>query len=168
MPPARLALLLALAPALPACLPIPHTDQSAPAIDGVLLSEGRPVAGAPVRFAVHPNRDTLGCPAGSRETTTDAEGRFSFPAHRTLSPIMFFGDRWDTWRVCIPRDDGGVWEETGMWGGPVAERLECELGASGGPSRAMLPLPSISGAVGERGCWVRKLDHLPTVEPGQR
>jgi hypothetical protein len=161
------ALLLVVASALPAsalpcCIPYPHFQQSAPAMDGVLLAEGRPAAGVPVRLAVNPEPQERGCPAGSAETTTDAQGRFYFPAPRSFSAAISAGDRRDGWRLCILGDAGGVWEEPpGVWGGPQGQRYTCELGRPGGLSRALLPLPSIGGALAQRGCWVRRLSQPP-------
>jgi hypothetical protein len=81
--PSRLPLLIASAAALlcGACLPIAHTRTVSPAIEGTYRNEdGTPVADAPLALSITFNDST--CASPSLRTTTDAAGRFTFPATR--------------------------------------------------------------------------------------
>lgn len=79
----RLTLVIACAAALlcGACLPIAHTRTVSPAIEGTYRNEdGTPVAGVPLALSITFNDST--CASPSLRTTTDAAGRFTFPATR--------------------------------------------------------------------------------------
>ncbi|MBK9266386.1 MAG: hypothetical protein IPM54_42195 [Polyangiaceae bacterium] len=118
-----------------ACVPFPHDQREAPAMQGVLLVDGAPASGVLVRRAVNADRTEADCPAGSAETRTDAEGRFSFPSTSYFSAFIVMGDRYDAWRVCFDKPDGkkAVWEGGGYWGGPPILKLRCEMGAEDKP-----------------------------------
>lgn len=79
----RVPLLIACIGALAcgACLPIARTVALSPAIEGTYRHEdGTPVAGAPLALSTAYN-DSI-CATPSLRTTTDAGGRFAFPATR--------------------------------------------------------------------------------------
>jgi hypothetical protein len=89
----RLLLVIACAVALfcGACLPIANTVTLSPAIAGTYRHEdGTPVAGAPLALSTAYNDST--CASPSLRTTTDAAGRFTFPArrHRERFTIVLF------------------------------------------------------------------------------
>ena len=64
-----------------------------------------------------------------------------------------FSDTTYPWRLCVLRDDGGVWQD---WRDYGAERLECEMGAAGGRARDSEALPRVNEP-GQRGCRVHGL-----------
>ncbi|HET7464354.1 MAG TPA: carboxypeptidase-like regulatory domain-containing protein [Longimicrobium sp.] len=81
--------------AAPGCLPIPWTMTLSPDIDGRFLDEaGQPVAGARVALSTASSDSTCANPA--LNATTDADGRFAFPARKQrqkfiiLLPIDYF------------------------------------------------------------------------------
>ncbi|EYF02464.1 hypothetical protein [Chondromyces apiculatus] len=119
-----------LALCLTGCLPIPHTMREAPALHGTLQHHGTPLARALVRRSINPPYAQQDC-AGGEETRTAANGTFSFPEERYFTPVIMFGDRRDTWRLCIALPGGGeaVWQDDAWWGGPPEQRLTCEVGA---------------------------------------
>jgi hypothetical protein len=102
-----------------ACLPIPHSVVVAPAIEGVVSSEGA----AAVAVDVHRQRrsDGSAC-AGGELVRTDINGRFQFPALSEVEKYVFFGDTFYFWRLGIGSSDRCV-----EWRGEGG-RVRCELG----------------------------------------
>jgi hypothetical protein len=137
------------------CLPVPHMQQEAPAIRGVALRNGEPLARARVRLVVNPEGGQAGCDGGV-ETRTDPEGTFAFAASSYFSPILLFGDRRDSWRLCFHLPAGGeaAWDGSDWWGGPPEQRLTCEMGKSL-PGAPPAKLPTVADPAADRpGCRV--------------
>jgi hypothetical protein len=132
--------LATIAAAVLACVPIPHTQREAPAIDGVVLRRGLPAAGVRVRLAVN-QRDARSCDGARQEVVTDAQGRFQFRETSYFTPAFVYGDRFDAWTVCFAFPDAlrAHWHGSGMWGGPRRVRLDCRVDSAPDAS-ASLPL----------------------------
>ena len=62
-------------------------------------------------------------------TRSNAAGAFSFAKTTKLSLITAMGDRLDRWTLCVDTESGKriVWNDDGMWGGPVAEEISCTV-----------------------------------------
>ena len=118
--------------AVSGCLPIPHMDQHAPAIDGLLMSGQEPLAGAVVQRAVNPSDPHAACASAPEQTRTDSQGRFHFDRQASFSFFVVMGDRQDRWHLCVVAPDGTVfsWSDWGMWGGPEHIRVRCTTSES--------------------------------------
>jgi hypothetical protein len=113
---------------LGACVPAPHFDQRAPEIEGVVLRDGRPVAGVTVSYAVD-RAEPQPCEGGTRWTKSDNEGKFHLERVGEDAWFIVMGDRRDVWRLCFEYPDGSRarFEEQGFWGGPKRQRVSCDL-----------------------------------------
>jgi hypothetical protein len=113
------------------CFVIPHMDQDAPAIRGTVTQSGKRAAGVRVRRRIDVGRDKLGDCGGDVLARTGEDGAFALPASKYFTPVMIFGDRMDSWGICFELPSGGraVWLDGGWFGGPPAQRLDCELGS---------------------------------------
>jgi hypothetical protein len=113
-----------------ACLPIPHHQRRAPAIQGVLRQAGAPLVGARVWMQVNPRRraqdDANGACRG-RQTVTREDGAFFFEETTEFVYLFWMGDRRDVWTLCFELPDGRrvTWQDSGYWGGPKRMDLRC-------------------------------------------
>jgi hypothetical protein len=101
----RFQLLLTLV-SLTGCVPIPHLYTDPPEVSGILFEHGTPISGATVMFGINKNTP---CERLTRQTTTDIDGRFSFPSESHLSFVLFLlGDNFRNWRFCFRAPSGDL------------------------------------------------------------
>lgn len=100
-----------------------------PAINGIVLRAGQPVAGARI-FAAKEAGDS-GCDAAEPVTVTDRAGRFVLAPGRDLRWTLTFGDPYSRWIVCIEHE--GVrylgWRNQSLGYASRAVEMECDLDA---------------------------------------
>ena len=109
-----------------ACLPFPHSQRESPALEGSLKQDDAFLGDVEVILAI--NRQVLpGCSVGEQKTRTDSIGRFRFEETTYFTPVFMYGDRRDSWSLCFKIPDGteAVWSDSGWWGGPTLQKLEC-------------------------------------------
>ncbi|RYY97172.1 MAG: carboxypeptidase regulatory-like domain-containing protein [Comamonadaceae bacterium] len=141
LPVASRIALLVIATATAACVPVPQYRYDAPAVSGVIVDNGVPVAGAEVRIASQFAEDV-------RRATTAADGRFAAePIRRLVLTRALFGDPVTAYAVDIAvgtrRYDGYADSRVGP--GPRVLHLACDLSrpAPGGAARAHCqPVPA--------------------------
>ena len=82
------------------CVPIPHTVDVTPKIEGVLSNEVESVSGAEVRLTQ--NLSDVVCAKAEHVTYTDTAGRFAFqPISRFNLVYPLYGDPVYRWNVCV-------------------------------------------------------------------
>jgi len=82
------------------CVPIPHTEEVTPKIEGVLSSEVGPVSGAEVRLTQI--LSDVVCAKAEHITYTDAAGKFEFQPISTFHFVYpLYGDPLYRWNVCM-------------------------------------------------------------------
>lgn len=117
--------------ALTGCLPIPHTEQMSPAVDGMLTRSGIPQVGTQLRLSVRLTPNHV-CPDPDLETTTDAAGHFHFrPVRQFFLYAELLGDPIWSYKLCVLEE--GQWRElhrdSGIPRPPSVEvdTLSCDL-----------------------------------------
>lgn len=122
----RCAQAVLLVVALPGCFPFPHFQQRAPRLIGVVRSAEGPAHGVTVRYAP---QTVKGDACDSALSTTTTDGGFEFAAVKEFEFFVIFGDRLDSWGVCVDPDGGSPLraERRGFWGGPAEVQLDCRL-----------------------------------------
>ena len=114
---------------LTACVPAPRTVQVFPAITGVVLQAGQPVAGA--RISAASEAGERGCADAEPGAVTDRAGRFVLAPDRDLRWFLSLGDPLSSWIVCIEHE--GVhylgWHSRSLGYAPRAVEMECDLDA---------------------------------------
>lgn len=93
---------LLLAPTLSGCLPVPNDQQVLPALQGRVLANGLPVAGADIHVVAKASGEEM----TGRAATTDADGRFSHPGMTVKRRVLWvLGDPIYDWTLRIHHAD---------------------------------------------------------------
>jgi hypothetical protein len=107
-----------------ACAPIPHRETVAPAINGIVLHEGHPVADAIITVSAERSSKAI-------TTSTDNSGSFSTPElveWQLMMPVM--GDFFKVFDVAIQSEDRHYkgWSQMNWYGGQLKLiTLKCDL-----------------------------------------
>lgn len=141
---ALVVVILALFPS--ACCPYPHYEREAPVFEGTITRQGKTAANVRVTLSTQ-IMNPPGCANPKVETRTDANGKFHLDPPKYFSPSVAFGDRRDGWSLCFQFADGleAVWDDSGYYGGPSLQILECEIGDVGSQTTT-LRLRNIGGS----------------------
>ncbi|KGF82753.1 hypothetical protein IA69_05660 [Massilia sp. JS1662] len=86
----RLSVMAMLAAGLVACTPVPHVAHMRPAVEGIVLEEGKPVAGAQLFLGKFPG-NSQPCTDVGEVIPVTADGRFSWMAvdeHRRTTSLL--------------------------------------------------------------------------------
>jgi len=114
---------------LEACLPIPYTEQLAPALTGTLrAADGAPMQGVAVAVSFD-GRDSQ-CVAAKGRALTDSLGRFALPGiQQHHSWLLLMGDRVWSYHLCALEGDSGtvVYSWSSMHVPPTAQSLTCTV-----------------------------------------
>lgn len=141
-----------------ACCPYPHYEREAPVFEGTITRQGKTAANVRVTLSTQ-IMNPPGCANPKVETRTDASGKFHLDPPKYFSPSVAFGDRRDGWSLCFKFADGleAVWDDSGYYGGPSLQILECEIGSVGSQTTA-LQLRHIGGSQNlSNGCRVESV-----------
>lgn len=117
-----------------ACVPIPHFEQIAPAIEGQIFRNGNPAENVEIKLVDFDSIDNLvndGCNnAAFEETYTDSEGMFSVEETTEFELVMLAADSWENWALCFTFSDGAraIWSDGSVGGGPNVQYLTCKFG----------------------------------------
>ena len=124
-----LALFTVAASGFEACLPIPYTEQLAPALSGTLqTADGAPIRGVPVVMSVGGYDGQCKAPEG--RAITDSLGRFALAGiQRRHSWILLMGDRVWSYHLCALKGDSGtvIYSWSSMHALPAAQSLTCTV-----------------------------------------
>lgn len=113
------------------CIPLPHVRTLASPQEGVLLLGGKPVSGVKVLQSF--GYQDKECEEATRETVTDAQGAFSFPARRPLSFFISIGDDYHYNYLCAEHDGRRKWLTFSSIVHETTDkpmRFECDLGTA--------------------------------------
>ena len=109
------------------CIPLPHSDQTFPAVAGRVERSGLAVAGARIYSAAAPEGPD--CEGTELAGTTDEAGAFAIEPERDFRFFFVLGDPLAAWTVCI--EHRGVryvgWANHGIGLAPESVRMECDL-----------------------------------------
>ncbi|KAA8997644.1 DUF4198 domain-containing protein [Affinibrenneria salicis] len=86
---------------LSGCLPIPHVNQIAPEVTGVVLRNGQPAPGVVIYWHTRYAPTETACAASPVSVTTDAQGRFQLEGERELFLFSAMGDPLMSWTICL-------------------------------------------------------------------
>lgn len=149
---ARPPRLLILAVNLAACVPIPCAAQSRPAVDGIVLEDGKPIAGVELFLGKFPGKNEP-CADAGEAVPVSADGRFSWtPAwerERTDAPAGPGAPSAMLTAVCIRHPAKGVLIGAmlfTMQNERAAIRLECDAAR---PHRGGLGPDTVSSMLGQ-------------------
>lgn len=108
------------------CVPIPHMKQVTPELDGILTSQGVPLADVRVRSCVD-GASPQACGAID-ETTTDTQGRFHLQGRESFAVgVAVNGDPSSTYRIEVVQDGRTFGWSPGAVGYTRHVALRCEL-----------------------------------------
>lgn len=109
------------------CFPMPHYQRNHPAINGTLQLDEKPLGDLSISF--QRNSSLEGCPEPSQTTKSDDEGKFAFEETGEEQWFFIYGDRLDTWTICVELENGSLvhWSTSEFWGGPPEQNLACRV-----------------------------------------
>src|SRR5688572_23575597 len=98
------------------CVPFPHVARYSPAISGVVVKDGTPVAGVEIRVSSRLTKET-------HASVTDATGHFSVAPLRKFRALMWLGDPFVDYTVEINHNKQTHGGYSGVGMGVSAARL---------------------------------------------